>query len=494
MKPKPRSEVAPQSARPPSFHEVQAQLQKWQPPPLQPRHPKVNVQQFTPWVLRPKGSAGRSNGYNIQQAMELAENRRVYNALSAAARLMAIEYLDIKKTIKLQELSKLSFVLLHAQTMFPYLQRFVNNWPFYDLIAQFLCNHTQHTRGREPDLSQLQMIANEGDYHEGDDHPEEGARHYEEPEPVADHQATLLLRDQGGSSKGRKRPSNPGEGLTGRAHKKQRARHSQNIDHNVYDDSEHREGLSDQAACQAHPSSSQQVHETVIDPELCHEEEEANRDIRKVCALYSCKDPVPSDPPGTLKTMISHAEKLISKGKRETTQFITLSLDICKEIKRIREHGNIVNQAQRWGWPVSPEWKELPARITNRASNIVKLVHDPAARDRDLVHQRCMDQLEQAGLGRDYYKLAHLRHAPMLIFRNVRPGYYGPKGGAIIEATLLRIIGINNSAASSLAPLSLSAFSQYFLIPRPRLRHSNSLRDDAQQCYRGRIPPSLPGR
>ena len=42
---------------------------------------------------------------------------------------------------------------------------------------------------------------------------------------------------------------------------------------------------------------------------------------------------------------------------------------------------------------------------------------------------------------------------------------YGMKGAAIIEASLMKIVGVNNPPGSTIAPLSLARFTRYFLIP-----------------------------
>ncbi|KAF8119858.1 hypothetical protein EV363DRAFT_1170719, partial [Boletus edulis] len=167
---------APQAApQPPPLDEIQEQVQNLQPP--QPgkaaRKQSDKTAVVKPWVLKPKGSAGRSSpaGYKIQSAMGLADNRRLYNAFCEAARLLAIEHLDIKQTIREQEKYKISMVLVKAQNMFPYLQRFVNNWPFYDLIAQYLRNRSQYAHAKDQALGELQKIINDGtgDNHARDD-------------------------------------------------------------------------------------------------------------------------------------------------------------------------------------------------------------------------------------------------------------------------------------------------------------------------------------
>ncbi|KAG6372916.1 hypothetical protein JVT61DRAFT_6939 [Boletus reticuloceps] len=130
--------------QPPLLSEIQAQVQNLQPPQAG-KATKTKQSDKTavkPWLVKPKDSTGCASpaGYKIQLAMGLADNRRLYNAFCEAACLLAIEHLDIKQMIREQEKYKISMVLVKAQNMFPYLQYFINNWPFYDLIAQYLWN------------------------------------------------------------------------------------------------------------------------------------------------------------------------------------------------------------------------------------------------------------------------------------------------------------------------------------------------------------------
>ncbi|KIK81546.1 hypothetical protein PAXRUDRAFT_121482, partial [Paxillus rubicundulus Ve08.2h10] len=55
--------------------------------------------------------------------------------------------------------------------------------------------------------------------------------------------------------------------------------------------------------------------------------------------------------------------------------------------------------------------------------------------------------------------------APMPVYIHARPGYYGCKGVAIIESTIMQIIDPTTTPTDSIAPLSLSHFTRYFLIP-----------------------------
>ncbi|KIK88629.1 hypothetical protein PAXRUDRAFT_152247, partial [Paxillus rubicundulus Ve08.2h10] len=69
------------------------------------------------------------------------------------------------------------------------------------------------------------------------------------------------------------------------------------------------------------------------------------------------------------------------------------------------------------------------------------------------------------GFRRNLGKLSQVPNAPMLVYIHACPGYYRPKGAAIIESTIMRIVDPKTMPTDSIAPLSLSRFTHYFLIP-----------------------------
>ncbi|KIJ08037.1 hypothetical protein PAXINDRAFT_18796 [Paxillus involutus ATCC 200175] len=97
--------------------------------------------------------------------------------------------------------------------------------------------------------------------------------------------------------------------------------------------------------------------------------------------------------------------------------------------------------------------------------NIMNITTDGAARERDPVYLCFLKMLQDAGLGKNFVKLAKGSSAPTQVYLNARPGYYGSKGAAIIESTLMCIVDLERTPTESFAPLTLSRFTRYFLVP-----------------------------
>ncbi|KAF9219823.1 hypothetical protein BS17DRAFT_854134 [Gyrodon lividus] len=97
--------------------------------------------------------------------------------------------------------------------------------------------------------------------------------------------------------------------------------------------------------------------------------------------------------------------------------------------------------------------------------NIMNITTNGAAREQDSMYQCCSEMLQNAGLGRNFIKLAKGSSAPTQVYLNARPGYYGSKGAAIIESTLMCIVDLERTPMESFAPLTLSCFMRYFLVP-----------------------------
>ncbi|EGO29005.1 hypothetical protein SERLADRAFT_433020 [Serpula lacrymans var. lacrymans S7.9] len=83
----------------------------------------------------------------------------------------------------------------------------------------------------------------------------------------------------------------------------------------------------------------------------------------------------------------------------------------------------------------------------------------------NVVYKYLLDDLEAAGLGRNFKKLESVPSAPLQVYINSRPGYYGAKGSSIIESVLVQIIDLKTTPIHSFWPLSLSRFTRYFLVP-----------------------------
>ncbi|KAF8839070.1 hypothetical protein BDN67DRAFT_1059911 [Paxillus ammoniavirescens] len=98
-------------------------------------------------------------------------------------------------------------------------------------------------------------------------------------------------------------------------------------------------------------------------------------------------------------------------------------------------------------------------------NEIIELVLKPSARIGNEVYTSFLDTLEAVGFGRNLGKLSQVPNAAMPVYIHAHPGYYGSKGAAIIESTIMQIVDPKTTPTDSIAPLSLSRFTHYFLVP-----------------------------
>ncbi|TFK33523.1 hypothetical protein BDQ12DRAFT_409870 [Crucibulum laeve] len=91
-------------------------------------------------IKRPNGQAGRASGYNLQSAMGLSENNKLYRVISCVVKRYATDYLRISMTILQQLPGLLEKVIALIQEDIPFFQRFANGWPIKDIIKRYLQN------------------------------------------------------------------------------------------------------------------------------------------------------------------------------------------------------------------------------------------------------------------------------------------------------------------------------------------------------------------
>ncbi|KAF8124533.1 hypothetical protein EV363DRAFT_1142118, partial [Boletus edulis] len=91
-------------------------------------------------IQKPPGTAGKSGGYNLQEAMGLSKRTRQYNGYLKSVRTLGESALDLRKTWRHQPAVRRAEVIAMAQQKHPYLQQFANGWPIADILRQYLVN------------------------------------------------------------------------------------------------------------------------------------------------------------------------------------------------------------------------------------------------------------------------------------------------------------------------------------------------------------------
>ncbi|KAG1875999.1 hypothetical protein C8R48DRAFT_669225 [Suillus tomentosus] len=123
-------------------------------------------------IPKPPGAAGKRNGYQVQEAMGLGDDKRQYNALM---------YLDLDKTCRGQDENEIALVVMKVQKKHPFLRKFRNAWPVRDWIQQFLCNHVNDHRHRLGQGNKVWGYSDDEESEELDDDEDEDQDEHEDP-------------------------------------------------------------------------------------------------------------------------------------------------------------------------------------------------------------------------------------------------------------------------------------------------------------------------
>ncbi|KAJ7828179.1 hypothetical protein B0H13DRAFT_2373356 [Mycena leptocephala] len=132
-------------------------------------------------IPRPKGQAGRSSGYNLQEAMKLDEDSERYNRLYRIVKDFCHDHLSVKETISAQNKRRLETTIALIAKAAPYFSKFEGYWPVHEMIAGYLLN-AQTRRRKDLRLEQLADGADTGE--EGDDEMTVSGNVYTEEEEM----------------------------------------------------------------------------------------------------------------------------------------------------------------------------------------------------------------------------------------------------------------------------------------------------------------------
>ncbi|KIK80128.1 hypothetical protein PAXRUDRAFT_159512 [Paxillus rubicundulus Ve08.2h10] len=82
--------------------------------------------------------------------------------------------------------------------------------------------------------------------------------------------------------------------------------------------------------------------------------------------------------------------------------------------------------------------------------NIMNITTNGAARVQDPVYLCFLETLQDASLRRSFVKFAKGSSTPTQVYLNAQPGYYGSKGTAIFELTLMHIVDLERTPMGAL--------------------------------------------
>ncbi|KAJ8582821.1 hypothetical protein M405DRAFT_867528 [Rhizopogon salebrosus TDB-379] len=201
-------------------------------------------------------------------------------------------------------------------------------------------------------------------------------------------------------------------------------------------------------------------------------------DIPTTCTERYCNDAVPRSMSSKLYDALEQYTKLTRVQMYPTVQSMTLSISICTMIKADIQREVLLRDALDNGWPVLDiDFSQIPDRISNMKPLLDSVMFDPHQRLEklpsfiDFKDDMCADGLTVDRLA----NMASILDRNSKVLANSQPGYYGPKGKAIIKATLLRKYPPEITPTDAFRPLNTEKYLEYFVV---RLVGNELIRED----------------
>ncbi|KAG2120144.1 hypothetical protein DEU56DRAFT_918474 [Suillus clintonianus] len=189
-------------------------------------------------------------------------------------------------------------------------------------------------------------------------------------------------------------------------------------------------------------------------------------DIPTICPKHHCNDEIPRSPSSKLYDALENYVKLTRTQGHSTVRSLTLSFSICAMIKDGVQREIHLNDAVERGWPVlEVDFTQIPARVYELKERLDIIIFASPSSIHDLKASPFSDFLED--MAADNFTLQRLADVPIFnkesrILANAMPGYYGPKGKAIIKASLLRMYPPEFTPSNLFNPLRTEKFLEYF--------------------------------
>ncbi|KAI6152606.1 hypothetical protein BKA82DRAFT_4013037 [Pisolithus tinctorius] len=186
------------------------------------------------------------------------------------------------------------------------------------------------------------------------------------------------------------------------------------------------------------------------------------------CPGIYCKDKVPSRMSQDLFAALQRYISMTRKQHGRNFETVQLGAQICTMIKREHRKYEQLKIAAKKGWPISIiDFKQIPGHIVKWQDQL-----DPILRNRSLHEQQHVWKCFKADLVEDGWtleKLARMQNSALcsrsVILDHSHAGYYGNKGAAIIEHTLIALFPASAELTAAIQPLPLAQFTTYFMVP-----------------------------
>ncbi|KAJ7432373.1 hypothetical protein B0H11DRAFT_2260756 [Mycena galericulata] len=394
-------------------------------------------------IPRPDGQAGRSSGYNIQEAMCLKDDSKRFCRISRLIRSLTFRYLNPHKTIKKQDSTRVDKLIQLAMQKYPYLRQFQGGWAVRDLIKKVLQNSVSNFNKDEA----AEALAARDD--EDEDLPPQKKQKLSSHSKSDD--SDCVSDDEVGSDDGGKGQDDSEEGS------------DDDEFSDADDESEEEEVVSKPAVKKANKKAAVPEIESVK-TRVNNAKLKGKAKLLKDLEIPEGRNPShPKSKPAeaieaTFKCPKRHCDELIPMGnlskdlkkllrKRQelvSTQgsphkFNQLDVEICSQISWDRETTRLSDMGHARGWPVSLDLPELVTQTLAMESQLIDICTDTCLLENNLAWSDFLESIDGKlfEFGRTMVGRAScFEYADI----HARCGYLGPVGSQLIGSTICRLL------------------------------------------------------
>ncbi|KAF9237738.1 hypothetical protein BU15DRAFT_75725 [Melanogaster broomeanus] len=175
----------------------------------------------------------------------------------------------------------------------------------------------------------------------------------------------------------------------------------------------------------------------------------------------------------TLRANIRKRKALIDAKGPDASGVGRLELEICLQITNEREKEILRRRAIANEWPMVIDFSSLLNRIAKAdlQDELTGLLFVSIEVETNDIFCNLIDDLIELGLGKtseealSKFSKLPMSSVPRIIVEKARPGYYGPKGYAVIRASIMRLTDPTTTSTEAFAPLTIEQFTHFILIP-----------------------------
>ncbi|KAL4079706.1 hypothetical protein J3A83DRAFT_4368516 [Scleroderma citrinum] len=209
-----------------------------------------------------------------------------------------------------------------------------------------------------------------------------------------------------------------------------------------------------------HGSCKKRRDDASLGPQDLTEDNEDNEAVQSSLVSVVTQEDFPTQCPG-----IYCKDKIPSELSKDLH---SLGIQICIMVRKEYQRVEQLKIAAKKGWPISTiDFKKIPGHIVKLQDQLHLIVYNKSFHE-----QQDAWKSFEADLGADGWTLAMFAQMQnsVLTSRSATPdhahgGYYGMKGSAIIQHTLIGLFPVSSELAAALQPLLHTQFMTYFLVP-----------------------------